>query len=451
MQTQWRSLTLVRQFILVNLAVTLLGMLALGAWVTRTIEAGVIHASTASAAVYMNSVIAPHLLGYTANGILSDIDRRNLDAAKETAGAQRGVVALKIWAPGGRILYSSHHEAEGQVFVETGPLAAAFKGQLSWEFDDLDDPESVFERQLGMPLLEIYAPVHDSAGRVMAVAEFYENAEAIDAETRAARISTWLMTAGAALFMMWALFWIVARGSRLIEEQRTDLRARVSQLSTLLQDNEKLRGDRQRAARRAAEDNERLLNRLGSDLHDGPAQLISLALLRLKPQDQDVKSIQNVLKDALNEVRNVCSGLMMPEIRDLPPADAFRFIVDAHQRRTGTAVDFSITGVPTEMPAFLKTCLCRIVQEGLSNAYRHADGAGQRVLIAADEGHVTVVVEDDGPGISDEDAVRAGSRLGLAGIRQRVDSLGGSLTVGRIGTRGTRLTAVMPLEGEAEA
>ena len=80
---------------------------------------------------------------------------------------------------------------------------------------------------------------------------------------------------------MGALFSIVRDGSKTIDQQRVFLTERVAQLSDLLQQNEVLRQRVERAARSATEGTERLMRQVGSDLHDGPAQLIALALLRL--------------------------------------------------------------------------------------------------------------------------------------------------------------------------
>ena len=85
------------------------------------------------------------------------------------------------------------------------------------------------------------------------------------------------------------------------------------------------------ASRRSTELNEQFLRRVGSDLHDGPAQLIALASLRLDairqlvsaiPQipaskSEDLDTAQNALDDALAEIRNISSGLVLPELEGL--------------------------------------------------------------------------------------------------------------------------------------
>ena len=83
------------------------------------------------------------------------------------------------------------------------------------------------------------------------------------------------------LSMFGLLFGIVARGSRTIEVQRAMQEQRMDELWRLNAQNNALRERVQRASSRAAELNERYLRRIGAELHDGPAQLLALASLRL--------------------------------------------------------------------------------------------------------------------------------------------------------------------------
>ena len=83
-----------------------------------------------------------------------------------------------------------------------------------------------------------------------------------------------------------------------------------------------------------------------------------------------------------------------------------------------------------------KICIYRLVQEGLNNAARHAGGAGQRVAAVYSDQHLDITVADKGPGFEIGQA-RDGS-LGLAGLRERIESLGGDFGIESSPT-GTRL------------
>jgi signal transduction histidine kinase len=226
---------------------------------------------------------------------------------------------------------------------------------------------------------------------------------------------------------------------------------RVSQLSELLRQNHLLKERVERAARKATEDNERFLRRMGYDLHDGVAQLISLALLRLdkikgSPQERDnLHSIHKALSDALGDIRDICKGLLLPEVRSMTLKDALLFMIRSHERRTGTVIDCTIAELPEQAPEFIKIALCRFTQEGLNNAFKHAGGQGQRIDIAWDGIHIKVEVADQGPGICNLDAGIRELGLGLAGLRDRIESLGGDVVIMSAPDAGTRITASLPL------
>jgi len=211
--------------------------------------------------------------------------------------------------------------------------------------------------------------------------------------------------------MLTLLFGIVLQGSRTIERQRRALEGRIGELSNLLAQNEELRRRIERASRHIAEMNEHYLRRISADLHDGPAQLLALASLRLDALKSllpamkragrgrdDLDVIRESLSEALGEIRDICAGLALPELDNLSPAALLGNAVRAHERRTGTSVATTIEGIPDDLPKSIKICLYRFVQEGLSNAFRHAGGAGQTVTCQYDGTVMKVTVSDTGPG-----------------------------------------------------
>ena len=186
--------------------------------------------------------------------------------------------------------------------------------------------------------------------------------------------------------------------------------------------------------------NDLVLRRVGVELHDGPAQLISLALLRLdglQPERavpnghtpcSDLERIRGALQEALAEIRCMAAGLTLPELDRVPPADVLRLAVRGHERRTATSVACEMDGLPEQLPAAIKSCLYRFAQEALNNAYRHAGGRGQTVCARYRRGIIEVEVADAGPGF-EPGSGNVGGRLGLLGMRERVTSLGGTLEI----------------------
>jgi signal transduction histidine kinase len=131
-------------------------------------------------------------------------------------------------------------------------------------------------------LLEVYAPVRDPITReVVAVSEFYANGEQVVHDVSKATLQSWLFVCGVAAAMLALLSLIAARGGRTIVNQQQQLQSQVSELEDLLKQNETLRGRLRQANEDVSSTNETVLRHVGADLHDGPAQKLSYAVLRL--------------------------------------------------------------------------------------------------------------------------------------------------------------------------
>jgi signal transduction histidine kinase len=443
--------SLAQQFLLVAFAVMVVGMLAMGVLVSKTVERSVAEVNAASAALYINNFIAPHLQELASSDKLSEQGIQNLRRALAKSAVVEHVTSVKIWKRDGLIVYSSEPALIGRTFPLNPNPRKAWSGAVATEFDDLFHEEDATDRATGLPLLEIFAPVRDSEhGNVIAVVEFHERGEALEAELAEAEWRIWISTAFITLVMTGVLFSIVAKGSRTIDEQRAALTERVAQLSELLHQNCVLRSRVERAARKATEDNERLIRRLGYDLHDGIAQLIGLALLRLDrvqgaEKDRDnLTKIQRALEDAINDIRNVCRGLLLPEIQECSLRDALNFMIRHHERSTSTMVTCGFGDLPEESPKFVKIALCRFVQEALNNAFKHAGGQGQKVSATWDSKTIIIEVADDGPGMSAADEKSSEGGFGLTGLRDRLESIGGELIIDTAPGAGTRIVASIP-------
>lgn len=97
------------------------------------------------------------------------------------------------------------------------------------------------------------------------------------------------------------------------------------------------------------------------------------------------------------------------------------------------------------LPPELETALYRIVQEALTNVARHADAATTSILLEQRDGRVRAVIEDDGRGF-DASRLGADQRLGLYGIRERAELLGGTLVIETEPGRGTSLFVDIPFQ-----
>ena len=145
-----------------------------------------------------------------------------------------------------------------------------------------------------------------------------------------------------------------------------------------------------------------------------------------------METIRGAATDALREVRELSRGLALPEINNLSLQDELHLVAQRHEQRTGTKVKVTLGALPEDAPLPFKLCLYRFVQETLNNAYRHARGQGQAISADYMDGLLHISVKDSGPGMS-ADAMMVDTagrtRLGLAGLRNRVESLGGLFSI----------------------
>lgn len=438
--TRWNSQSLAKQFLLIGGIVAVVAMVLVGAFVTSLIEDAVTRNSAATTALYVDSVIAPLLPDMQTTKVLDDTAAHALDETLGQGALGNRLMSFRLWRADGTILYSNDKAMIGKQFALSEELKTAFAGKMVAQFNQLDDPEDEAERTTGKPLLEIYNPVLQPwSGQVVAVSEFYEIANDFEHSLSEARFHTWLAVAAFTLSFFVVLSAIVLRGSRTIESQRRSLRQRIDELSTLLSQNEALRGRLQRASRRTAALNESHLRRIGADLHDGPAQLVAFASLRLDSEallnpstgaaarEREITAIKASLDEAMHEIRTICSGLVLPQIEAASLAEILNRIIRAHTQRTGSPVDLSLSNPPARLSPSAKICIYRFVQEALNNGYRHGGGIAQHVLQRMQGDRVIIEVADGGPGFDPED-IRPTS-LGLAGLRERIESLGGTFEI----------------------
>ncbi|MHA1528834.1 MAG: sensor histidine kinase [Alphaproteobacteria bacterium] len=453
----WFHLTLAQRFALMGGVVMLAGMTIIGGWVSQRIEGGVVRNTAVATALYMETFITPISQELSRSDTLSPEAAGALhDIFANTPLGER-VVSFKIWKRGGRIVHASDPELIGRTFEPTASLRAAWSGQVMSAFDELGDEEDAGERAIGLPLLEIYSPIRANwSGEIIAVVEFYEVASGLEQDLFAARLNTWIMVGAVMGSMAALLFGIVASGSRTIGRQRRALEAQVNDLAGLAAQNDSLRQRVQRASSRSAELNEQLFRRISAELHDGPAQFLGFASLRLgslidPPAGTDraaeIGAVRDALDKAMREIRDMCRGLALPDIDGMPLGRVVQRAIKGHCDLTGTEVALDNSARPgLPLDHSQQICAYRFVQEGLTNAVRHGGAKGQAVALRSTEWALEVTVSDLGPGFGPGAGQRCGhTGLGLAGLRGRVESLGGKFSASNGRNGGAVLKMTLPL------
>lgn len=188
--------------------------------------------------------------------------------------------------------------------------------------------------------------------------------------------------------------------------------------------------------------------RLARELHDSVGHALTVTTLQAAAAgqllDTDVPFVRQALRaieetgrDALTELDHVL-GVLRASESDRPVPG--RTLDDLRQLVAGTPVTVEVRGPVPELPPVVSTEGYRIVQEGLTNAARHAHGGAVRLLVAVCESALRIEVVNT----AGTDTGRGGGR-GLAGMRERVRALDGSMTAGPDGD-GWRVSVRVPVE-----
>jgi signal transduction histidine kinase len=146
------------------------------------------------------------------------------------------------------------------------------------------------------------------------------------------------------------------------------------------------------------------------------------------------------------EVRALSRGLQLPDIADRPLAAIVESVVQAHEARTGHAVEVRVDcgTEPVLVPA-AKVCVFRFLQEALGNGSRHAGGEGLEVELSCGSGELRLAVRDRGPGLPP--SPEGVGRMGLGGLRDRVESLGGTFVARTRPEGGTEISMLLDTGG----
>jgi signal transduction histidine kinase len=195
--------------------------------------------------------------------------------------------------------------------------------------------------------------------------------------------------------------------------------------------------------------------RIARELHDVVGHSVSLMTVQasavrrlLRPDQQREREallvVERTGREALAEMRRMVGVLRRPEegpaLAPQPSLERVERLVE-QARGAGLSVELRVEGHPQPLPAGVDLTAYRLVQEGLTNALKHARAERAQVVVRYGDGHVEVTVSDDGRGAGSGD----GGGHGLVGMRERVAVYGGELEAGARAEGGYRLRARLPV------
>jgi PAS domain S-box-containing protein len=219
--------------------------------------------------------------------------------------------------------------------------------------------------------------------------------------------------------------------------------------------NTRLRSVSARARARRAEDRTRLSRELHDQLGQAMASLkIDLCWLGDRINEHSgfdeaisakLRAMTALADDTIVRIRRISSELRPSVLDRLGLVAAIEWQLDEFGRRTGVHVRNQSRLDSVALDRGRATAIFRIFQEALNNVAMHANATEVTVRLAKPSGHLVVVVSDNGRGIGD-DQISSDKSLGLIGMRERTELLGGGLEVRAGRPHGTIVTVTIPLD-----
>ncbi|WP_045834998.1 sensor histidine kinase [Hyphomicrobium sp. 99] len=420
---------------------------AIGFFIDSNIEARVIENASLTAAHFIEGFLEPLVQSLVLGPSLTNEERASLDKLLINPSFRKNVVNLRIWHPDGTIVYSDERALEGIKYELHEQLRGAFRGEVTTELSEAPQDPVTGKHDFTVPIVEVHAPLRAlGTSPVIGAAEFFMDADELSKDLRKARKYS---SAFAGLFSILALIAALA----VLREIRTRPARRKSVIAKNLLAADILRNqmeqDEKAVAKTSDDRKSKSMGEVMADLHDGPAQLLALALLKLDALGLSsdaptpkaaIDAVRGVTGDALKEIRNILRKSTNPELENLTLQQVFTFAAQLHEDRTRSSVALNIGSLPA-VNSDLSACLFQFTREALNNAFWHAGGKGQSLRAEYDGRQLTVEIRDEGKQFTYRNAQDDRIGFGLLGMADRIKSKGGVLEIYPSSGEGTRLVA----------
>lgn len=192
-------------------------------------------------------------------------------------------------------------------------------------------------------------------------------------------------------------------------------------------------------------------SRIAADLHDGVASRLVALLASLELNDTRDKRLAHAVQDCLLELQVTVDGLHTQDSESLNDMLAHvRYRFQPAFERYGVVLAWEVSDISASFPMRSDTAaeLCKIAQEALSNALRHAAATCIEVRLhaATDDGPLVMEIQDNGRGLPSRDGQPCPRRggNGLGGMKVRADALDAHIVIGNAAPHGTRVRVTLP-------
>lgn len=204
-----------------------------------------------------------------------------------------------------------------------------------------------------------------------------------------------------------------------------------------------------------AQEDER--KRIARELHDETSQALTALSFGLKTTtlsitNDPIKGVKHLdlLREQLNriilEIQKIIYDLRPSMLDDLGLLPAIRWLATNRLNQAGINFQIAVKGSSRRLSAEVETTLYRIVQESLMNVIKYSKGKTVQIELIFNENTIEVVVDDDGVGFEPNKVLNGKRGLGIMGMRERAELLGGKLEISSQLGNGTQIHLVIPVE-----
>jgi signal transduction histidine kinase len=238
-----------------------------------------------------------------------------------------------------------------------------------------------------------------------------------------------------------------------LERERQNIVEQARQIH--LQVLEQKENMRRELLRHTVQTQEEERSRIARELHDEMAQTLTAFSLDLATLQQSIprsskttqllQRLHNLGKEMSQSIYRMVHDLRPAHLDDLGLIPALQYLFNEDFSSRNLAVIFETKGLPGRVDPLIETVIFRVAQEALTNAQRHAKCDSAFVTLEYGEGQISFKVQDFGVGFVPGEAFSPPRGWGLAGMRERVESVGGGLKIESEPGKGTLVQAIIPV------
>ncbi|ARE84323.1 sensor histidine kinase [Roseovarius mucosus] len=437
----WSGLSLLTQFMIL-VAVTVLFISAISNKAIKQIAAtSLIESSLEVEQAMARSLVLPvlgqqPLVGDLENEVetmLRNVVTRHLNP--------RYINKIKLWGVDGRLLFDSDQEYVAADTLDP-TVQRVLEGETVIVSNDTELHENITNNVSGDLVYEVYMPLLSLDGKLIAVLEAYCSSDLLASRIQATLKKIDQMRFGVLFLGMLLLAALVFYAQKHIQRQENQLLASMRATENLAQRNRELLKQSEDIRRRSSEANEHLLNHIGAELHDGPIQLLSIAALYRGQADIErldnplQEKAQHLFQKALQELRNISIGLILPELEDASLCEAVCKAVEAVKQDWDMTIELEISPTDCHLPLPQLVVAYRVVYEALNNAWKHGTSSASKVTLSISSRQFDIkvfnLVTPSACQVANEaPEIRKFPHysVGMIGMQKRVQGIGGILRV----------------------